>query len=113
MTSNSDAETMTNALDVLRTSSLSQAVYKEIEAIILGGSLQPGERLNEKALAERFGVSRGPVREALQLLRGEGFVFFTQNRGARVRPIDQDFIRDINEIGVLIEPARQPALRLR
>ena len=46
-----------------------------------------------------------PGREALQLLRGEGFVIFTPNRGARVRPIDQDFVRDIYEIGVLIEPA--------
>ena len=45
------------------------------------------------------------MREALQLLRGEGFVIFTRNRGARVRPIDQDFVRDIYEIGVLIEPA--------
>ena len=45
------------------------------------------------------------MREALQLLRGEGFVTFAPNRGARVRPIDQDFVRDIYEIGVLIEPA--------
>ena len=45
------------------------------------------------------------MREALQLLRGEGFVIFTPNRGARVRPIDQDFVRDISEIGALIEPA--------
>jgi DNA-binding GntR family transcriptional regulator len=44
------------------------------------------------------------VREALQLLRGEGFVTFAQNRGARVRPINRDFVRDIYEIGVLIEP---------
>ena len=46
-----------------------------------------------------------PVREVLQLLRGEGFVVFNRNRGARVRPIDRDFVRDIYEIGVLIEPA--------
>ena len=51
------------------------------------------------------GTSTNPVREALQLLRGEGFVIISPNRGARVRPIDQDFVRDIYEIGVLIEPA--------
>ena len=56
-------------------------------------------------LARRHGTSTNPVREALQLLRGEGFVIFVPNRGARVRPIDQDFVRDIYEIGVLIEPA--------
>ena len=54
---------------------------------------------------QRHGTSTNPVREALQLLRGEGFVVFAPNRGARVRPIDQDFVRDIYEIGVLIEPA--------
>jgi DNA-binding GntR family transcriptional regulator len=55
----------------------------------------------------RSGTAPPPtrVREALQLLRGEGFVVITPNRGARVRPIDQDFVRDIYEIGVLIEPA--------
>ena len=45
------------------------------------------------------------MREALQLLRGEGFVVMEMNRGARVRPIDQDFVRDTYEIGALIEPA--------
>ena len=56
-------------------------------------------------LARRHGTSTNPVREGLQILRGEGFVTMTPNRGARVRPIDQDFVRDIYEIGVLIEPA--------
>ena len=45
------------------------------------------------------------MREALQLLRGEGFVVFSPNRGARVRPIDTDFVRNIYEISALIEPA--------
>ena len=61
--------------------------------------------LSPLILARRHGTSTNPVREALQLLRGEGFVTFALNRGARVRPIDQDFVRDISEIGVLIEPA--------
>ncbi|EKJ94929.1 transcriptional regulator [Bradyrhizobium lupini HPC(L)] len=52
-----------------------------------------------------MGTSTNPVREALQQLRGEGFVVMAPNRGARVRPIDEDFVRDICEIEVLIEPA--------
>ena len=44
------------------------------------------------------------MREALQQLRGEGFVIFEPNRGARVRAIDADFVRDIYEIEELIEP---------
>ena len=66
---------------------------------------EPNERLVAADLARRHGTSTNPVREALQILRGEGLVIISPNRGARVRPIDQDFIRDISEIGVLIEPA--------
>ena len=69
------------------------------------GRLKADQRLVGADLAKRHGSSTTPVREALQLLRGEGFVIFTRNRGARVRPIDRDFIGDIYEIGVLIEPS--------
>ena len=49
--------------------------------------LAANERLVVTDLARRHGTSTNPVREALQLLRGEGFVIFVANRGARVRPI--------------------------
>ncbi len=81
------------------------AVYELIRDDIIEGRLLANERLVVADLAQRHGTSTNPVREALQLLRGEGFVVITPNRGARVRPIDQDFVRDIYEIGVLIEPA--------
>ena len=45
------------------------------------------------------------LHEVLQLLRGEGYVVFSPNKGARVRPIDYDFVRNIYEISALIEPA--------
>jgi DNA-binding GntR family transcriptional regulator len=80
-------------------------LYKVIREDIVSGRLRANERLVVADLAQRHGTSTTPVREVLQLLRGEGFVVFTRNRGARVRPIDRDFIRDIYEIGVLIEPA--------
>ncbi|MBU1303964.1 MAG: GntR family transcriptional regulator [Alphaproteobacteria bacterium] len=79
-------------------------LYKVIREDIISGNLKANERLVVTDLAKRHGTSATPVREVLQLLRGEGFVTFTRNRGARVRPIDQDFIRDIYEIGVLVEP---------
>lgn len=81
------------------------SVYALIREDIIEGRLAANERLVAADLARRHGTSTNPVREALQLLRGEGFVVFTPNRGARVRPIDQDFVRDIYEIGVLIEPS--------
>lgn len=81
------------------------SLYKVIREDIVSGRLKANQRLIVADLAKRHGSSTTPVREVLQLLRGEGFVIFTRNRGARVRPIDRDFIRDIYEIGVLIEPA--------
>ena len=71
---------------------------------ILEGRLAANARLKVAELASRYGTSTNPVREALQQLRGEGFVVIEPNRGARVRPIDEDFVRDIYEIAALIEP---------
>ncbi|MEO8757662.1 MAG: GntR family transcriptional regulator [Devosia sp.] len=81
------------------------SLYEIIRDDIISGRLKPNERLVVADLAERLGTSTNPVREALQLLRGEGFVVFSVNRGARVRPIDHDFVRNIYEISALIEPA--------
>jgi DNA-binding GntR family transcriptional regulator len=92
-------------IDPIGSSSEGASVYQLIREDIIEGRLKPNERLVAADLARRHGTSTNPVREALQLLRGEGFVTFALNRGARVRPIDQDFVRDIYEIGVLIEPA--------
>jgi DNA-binding GntR family transcriptional regulator len=52
--------------------------------MIMGGDLSPGARLGEPELAERLGVSRTPVREALSRLAAEGLVELVPNRGARV-----------------------------
>jgi len=83
---------------------LAEAVYSKLRADILSGRFTADERLKIASLAERYGVSANPVREALQQLRGEGFVVMEPNRGARVRRIDEDFFRDINEVEMLIEP---------
>lgn len=81
------------------------SVYEAIREEIISGILPANGRLIVADLAERHGTSTNPIREALHQLRGEGFVVMAPNRGARVRPIDEDFIRDIYEIEVLIEPA--------
>lgn len=79
-------------------------VYELIRRDIVEGRLTAGSRLKISELGRRYGTSTNPVREALQQLRGEGFVLFSRNRGARVRPIDDDFIRDIYEVTALLEP---------
>src|SRR4051812_19873531 len=94
-----------DGIDPIGASSEGASLYERIREDIIEGRLAANERLVVTDLARRHGTSTNPVREALQLLRGEGFVIFIANRGARVRPIDQDFVRDIYEIGVLIEPA--------
>ena len=81
------------------------SVYELIRDDIISGRLAANSRLVVAELAKRHNTSTNPIREALQMLRGEGFVVMSPNRGARVRPIDQEFVRDIYEIGVLIEPA--------
>ncbi|WP_245282063.1 GntR family transcriptional regulator [Rhizobium sp. LC145] len=81
------------------------SIYERLRDDIIHGRVKANERLKVADLASRMGTSTNPVREALQQLRGEGFVIMTPNRGARVRPIDEEFVRDICEIEVLIEPA--------
>ncbi|MEJ1160611.1 GntR family transcriptional regulator [Prosthecomicrobium sp. N25] len=79
-------------------------VYREIRDGIIEGRLPAGARLKASELAERFGTSTNPVREALQRLQGEGFVVISPNRGARVRSVDEDFVRNVYEIIALVEP---------
>src|SRR6218665_2564854 len=81
------------------------SVYEMIREDIISSRLEPNARLKVADLAAAYGTSTNPVREALQQLRGEGFVVMEPNRGARVMPIDENFVRDIIEIEVLIEPA--------
>lgn len=94
-----------NELQVVEGAETPASVYELIREDIISGRLNPNERLKVAELAERYETSTNPVREALQQLRGEGFVVMEPNRGARVMPIDENFVRDIIEIEVLIEPA--------
>ncbi len=80
------------------------SVYAQLRQDILSGRLTGNERLKVSTLAARYQTSTNPIREALQQLRGEGLVIIAPNRGARVRTIDEDFVRDIYEIEVLVEP---------
>jgi DNA-binding GntR family transcriptional regulator len=81
------------------------AVYELIRDDIISGRLVANARLVVAELSERHKSPANAVREALQLLRSQGFVLLVHNKTARVRPIDQDFVRDVYEIGVLIEPS--------
>jgi DNA-binding GntR family transcriptional regulator len=63
-----------SAIELLKTLSLPMLFEEEIERVILSGEYAPGDRINEKELALCFGVSRGPIREALRSLEASGLV---------------------------------------
>lgn len=75
---------MSTAFAPLPEASAADLVADRLREAILDGTLRPGDRLVEADLAERFAVSRGPVREAIRLLAPEGLVVLRRNRGAVV-----------------------------
>lgn len=70
---------------------------------ILTGALAAGERLNEVQLSKEFGISRSPIREALQALSGEGLVQFVAGRGAFVGGLTAEEARDLGAVREALE----------
>lgn len=87
-----------NALALVQSTSLPRLVVESVEELILAGTLAPGSKLNEAALAQRFGVSRGPLREALRMLEESGLIRQEKNRGAFVRQIALAEAADIYDV---------------
>ena len=77
-------------------------VVEELKHLIYTGMLQPGERLNEAALALRMGTSRGPIREAIRMLTGQGLVQAVVNRGVFVRQISVREMLEIYDLRALV-----------
>lgn len=86
-----------------RDETLGRQAEDVLRSMILGGELAAGERLNELALAAALGVSRGPLREAVQRLRGEGLVTVISHRGAFVRTFEVEEIADLYELRAALE----------
>ena len=84
-------------------SPLREVVASQLRALILGGELKPGERLVEGQLAERLGVSRNPVREAMRSLEATGLIDVVPRRGAHVATIDTCAVHHIQQIRILVE----------
>lgn len=75
-------------LALLQKHSLASQLEDEIERLILQGTLRVGDRINELQLADRFGISRSPVREALRTLEASGLIEAVPNRGIFVRRVE-------------------------
>jgi DNA-binding GntR family transcriptional regulator len=86
----------------------------ELQARVLDGDLLPGTRLRQEALAEEFGVSRTPIREALRKLQASGLVELRPNRGALVRGLTPREISDAYAVRAELEglAAEVAALRI-
>lgn len=84
---------------------LAQAVYDRIKADIFEFRLSPGSRFSENEVAQRVGVSRTPVREALYRLAREGFLDVQSKSGWTVRALDFDRLDQIYDVRVILEEA--------
>ncbi len=82
---------------------LTQRVYDRLKAEILTCELTPGLEVSEAELALRFKTSKTPVREALAMLRAEGFVNTFPRRGYQIVPITFDDMQDLFDIRIIIE----------
>jgi DNA-binding GntR family transcriptional regulator len=83
---------------LIRQKSLPEHIVEELEAKIIAGRLQPGQRIIEENLCKTFGVSRSPVREAFQILESRGFVVREPRKGISVARITQQEAEDIYRI---------------
>ncbi len=82
---------------------LRDVVFQTLRQAILKGELQPGERLMEIKLAEKLGVSRTPIREAIRKLELEGLVVMIPRKGAAVANITEKDTKDVLEVRRTLE----------
>jgi DNA-binding GntR family transcriptional regulator len=78
-------------------------IYQKLLAAIENGDLRPGDRLLETDLAERFGVSRTPVRETIRRLETDGLVAHKPRVGAMIRVLAQQEIVELYEMRIVLE----------
>ncbi len=82
---------------------MSDAIAQQLRSDILRGVLTGGDRLRQDHIAERFGASHVPVREALQKLGAEGLVIFQPRRGAMVTPLSLPDAQEITSMRIALE----------
>jgi DNA-binding GntR family transcriptional regulator len=97
-----DSQFLTGAAGALPSRTV--AVLEAIKHAILAGELKPGRSLVETDLAAVLGVSKTPVREALKTLAGAGLVTMHPYKGAVVRTFDDEQVRHIYDLRLLLEP---------
>lgn len=89
--------------EIPRKESVVHDVVQQVTAAIVNGHLEPGDQLVEERMAEQFGVSRAPIREALHQLQVLGLVEKRPYRGAFVSTIDEREVMELQELRVVLE----------
>jgi DNA-binding GntR family transcriptional regulator len=84
--------------------SLVESISRDLREQIIAGRLTPGKRISQLSIAEHYGVSRVPAREALRALSTEGLVVMEPARGARVAPLDGTDLREVYLMRERLEP---------
>jgi len=102
-TNNSDYPQFQDSKDQTQKKTLSQQIYDALKEDIHHFRLVPGDRFSESGTSQRLGVSRTPLREALQRLQSEDFIDVDQKSGWYVKPIDFDYLGELYEFRVLLE----------
>jgi DNA-binding GntR family transcriptional regulator len=82
---------------------LRERIVEFVKDAIISGKLKPGERVPEQEIAESFGISRTPIREAFRQLESEGFITVIPRKGAVVSPITDKDVKDFYAIKSLLE----------
>jgi DNA-binding GntR family transcriptional regulator len=89
--------------DLLLRPSLHDQLTGRLRDMIVQGELAAGERIDEKQLCQRFGISRTPFREALRVLSAEALVELVPNRSPRVAPFTQENVRELFDVMACLE----------
>jgi DNA-binding GntR family transcriptional regulator len=100
---NTTAVATKNAGEKAVPQSMVDRVHRELRSMAMTFRFLPGERLNEAILAKELGVSRTPLREALNRLATEGFLTFSANNGFFRKPLDVKEIFDLYEFRMYLE----------
>lgn len=87
-----------------RQASMSERAYDSLKRDILQCTLRPGEVIVDSWLAEQYGMSRTPIREAMNALRREGLVVVIPRRGTFVKTVDLGELQDTYRMRALLEP---------
>lgn len=99
-----DLMSVQEVLFLFENHTIGDSVYEKIKYDIIHLILAPGEKLSEALLAEKYGVSRAPIRVALRRLQGDGLIVIRPQSGSIVSPISIERALNVIDIRILLEP---------